>query len=73
MLRISTGSSPTLPNQCGTVVSNAATSPGPSTQILVAENETHVPGQEVDPLVAVVRPRFRAIGLPIPTNSNVRR
>jgi hypothetical protein len=31
MLRISAGSSPVLPNQCGTVVSNAATSPGPST------------------------------------------
>ena len=32
MLRISAGSSPVLPNQCGTVVSNSATSPGPSTQ-----------------------------------------
>src|SRR6185503_8440996 len=31
MLRISAGSAPVLPNQCGTVVSNAATSPGPST------------------------------------------
>ena len=30
MLRISAGSSPALPNQCGTVVSNEATSPGPS-------------------------------------------
>lgn len=32
MLRISAGSSPVLPNQCGTLVSNAATSPGPSTR-----------------------------------------
>ena len=32
MLRISAGASPVLPNQCGTVVSNEATSPGPSTQ-----------------------------------------
>ena len=32
MLRISAGSSPVLPNQCGTWVSNSATSPGPSTQ-----------------------------------------
>jgi integrase len=32
MLRISAGSVPVLPNQCGTVVSNAATSPGPSTR-----------------------------------------
>ena len=31
MLRISAGSAPVLPNQCGTVVSNAATSPGPRT------------------------------------------
>src|SRR5664280_1382357 len=31
MLRISAGASPVLPNQCGTFVSNAATSPGPST------------------------------------------
>src|SRR6478735_7031171 len=32
MLRISAGSSPVLPNQCGTVVSNVATSPGARTQ-----------------------------------------
>ena len=32
MLRISDGSSPVLPNQCGTWVLNSATSPGPSTQ-----------------------------------------
>ncbi len=32
MLRISAGPAPVLPNQCGTVVSNSAISPGPSTQ-----------------------------------------
>ena len=32
MLRISAGLSPVLPNQCGILVSNAATSPGPSTK-----------------------------------------
>ena len=47
-----------LPNQCGTLVSKEATSPGPST-ILIAEDEPHPPGQDVDPFVTVVGPGFR--------------
>ena len=58
MLRISAGSSPVLPNQCGTLVSNAGDLARPEHPVLVAENETHVPGQDVDPFVAVVRPRL---------------
>ena len=54
-LSTSAGSSPVLPNQCGTRVSNSATSPGPEHQVVVAEDEPHPAGQDVQPLVALVR------------------
>jgi hypothetical protein len=54
ILRISAGSRPVLPNQCGTWVSNSATSPGPRTQSRSPRNKPHPAGQHVDPLMAVV-------------------
>ncbi len=56
-LRTSAGSSPVLPNQCGTVVSNRDLA-RPKDDVLVAEHEPHLAGKDVEPLVAVVRARF---------------
>ena len=40
-LRISTGSSPAGPNQCGRRVSNSATSPGSHRDVVLAEDQPH--------------------------------
>ena len=62
MLRISAGSAPVLPNtvrHLGVELGDLAGSEDP---VAVAEDESQVAGQDVDPLVAVVGPRF-GVGL----------
>ena len=58
MLSISAGSSPVLPNQCGTLGVELGDLAGPEDPVLVAEDEPHPAGQDVDPLVAVVGARL---------------
>ena len=65
----SAGSAPALPNQCGTRVSNSATSPGFSDEVVLAEQQPEPAAQHVHPLVALVasaaRPRVLPAGISI--------
>ena len=62
-LRISTGWSSAGPNQCGSRVSNSATSPGPMRDVVVAEDQPHLSRQHVEPLVALVGAELGLVAL----------
>jgi hypothetical protein len=48
---------------CGSRVSNVATSPGPRPHVVIGQDQPHLPGQNVEPFVALVGAPFELIDL----------